>query len=122
MYAPPATRLAGMRLDQLHFRIQHEQRGTSTCTQLNDLLRSIGDAAALIALLPRRVRPGSTASDAVLLPQAGARSTAEFTSGSTRPHRGENAPGRKARSKPSSPPYSAAPGSAMRLKQIRVTQ
>jgi hypothetical protein len=40
-----------MRLDQLHFRIQHEQRGTSTCTQLNDLLRSIGDAAALIALL-----------------------------------------------------------------------
>jgi len=50
--APPATRLAGMRLDQLHFRIQHEQRGTSTCTQLNDLLRSIGDAAALIALLP----------------------------------------------------------------------
>jgi hypothetical protein len=41
-----------MRLDQLHFRIQHEQRGTSTCTQLNDLLRSIGDAAALIALLP----------------------------------------------------------------------
>ena len=47
-----ATRLAGMRLDQLHFRIRHELHGTSTCTHLNDLLRSIGDAAALVALLP----------------------------------------------------------------------
>ena len=46
-----ATRLTGMRLDQLHFRIRHELQGTSTCTHLNDLLRSIGDAAALIALL-----------------------------------------------------------------------
>ncbi|WP_197509238.1 MULTISPECIES: DUF2889 domain-containing protein [unclassified Mycobacterium] len=47
-----ATRLAGMRLDQLHFRIRHELHGTSTCTHLNDLLRSIGDVAALVALLP----------------------------------------------------------------------
>jgi hypothetical protein len=55
-----ATRLAGMRLDQLHFRIRHELQGTSTCTHLNDLLRSIGDAAALIALLNTdwRVLPG----------------------------------------------------------------
>ncbi|MGX9787780.1 DUF2889 domain-containing protein [Mycobacterium sp. MMS18-G62] len=47
-----ATRIVGMRLNELHFRIRQELHGTSTCTHLNDLLRSIGDAAALIALLP----------------------------------------------------------------------
>jgi len=52
VHGPVAARLPGMRLDQLHFRIRHELRGTSTCTHFNDLLRSIGDAEALIALLP----------------------------------------------------------------------
>jgi hypothetical protein len=46
-----ATRLAGMRLDDLHFRIREEFHGTTTCTHLNDLLRSLGDTAALIPLL-----------------------------------------------------------------------
>ncbi len=46
-----ATRLAGMRLNELHIRVRHELHGTTTCTHLNDLLRSIGDAAALISLL-----------------------------------------------------------------------
>jgi hypothetical protein len=47
-----ATRLIGMTLDELHFRVRQEFHGTSTCTHLNDLLRSIADAAALIPLLP----------------------------------------------------------------------
>ncbi|OCB24397.1 hypothetical protein A5674_22875 [Mycobacterium malmoense] len=46
-----ATRLAGIRLNDLHFRIRQELHGTTTCTHLNDLLRSIGDAEALIPLL-----------------------------------------------------------------------
>lgn len=46
-----ATRITGMRLDELHFRIRRELTGTSTCTHLNDLLRSIADAEALIPLL-----------------------------------------------------------------------
>lgn len=46
-----AARIAGMRLDELHFRLRQELQGTSTCTHLNDALRSIADAAALIPLL-----------------------------------------------------------------------
>jgi hypothetical protein len=46
-----ATRITGMRLDELHFRIRQELAGTSTCTHLNDLLRSVADTAALIPLL-----------------------------------------------------------------------
>ncbi len=46
-----ATRLAGIRLDQLRFRIRQEFQGTTTCTHLNYLLRSIADAEALISLL-----------------------------------------------------------------------
>lgn len=46
-----ATRIAGVRLNDLHFRIRQEFHGTTTCTHLNDLLRSIGDAEALIPLL-----------------------------------------------------------------------
>ncbi|MCV7186709.1 DUF2889 domain-containing protein [Mycolicibacterium thermoresistibile] len=49
--APSATRIAGMALEELHFRVRRELNGTSTCTHLNDLLRSIADAAALIPLL-----------------------------------------------------------------------
>jgi hypothetical protein len=46
-----ATLIAGMRLEELHFRVRQEMHGTSTCTHLNDALRSIADAAALIPLL-----------------------------------------------------------------------
>ena len=43
-----AERIAGMTLPELHFRVRHELAGTSTCTHLNDLLRSVADADALI--------------------------------------------------------------------------
>jgi hypothetical protein len=44
-----ATGIAGMTLAELHFRVRRELVGTSTCTHLNDLLRSVADAEALIA-------------------------------------------------------------------------
>lgn len=47
-----AGRVAGMTLSELHFRVRRELSGTSSCTHLNDLLRSVADAEALIALLP----------------------------------------------------------------------
>jgi hypothetical protein len=43
-----AERIAGMTLSELHFRVRQELFGTSTCTHLNDLLRSVADAEALI--------------------------------------------------------------------------
>ena len=43
-----AERIAGMTLRELHFRVRQELFGTSTCTHLNDLLRSVADADALI--------------------------------------------------------------------------
>jgi Protein of unknown function (DUF2889) len=43
-----ARRITGMTLDDLHFRVRKELTGTSTCTHLNDLLRSVADARALI--------------------------------------------------------------------------
>jgi hypothetical protein len=43
-----AARIAGMTLRDLHFRVRQELSGTSTCTHLNDLLRSVADAEALI--------------------------------------------------------------------------
>ncbi|MFC5333392.1 DUF2889 domain-containing protein [Mycobacterium branderi] len=46
-----ATRITGMKLGELHFRVRRELSGTSTCTHLNDLLRSIADAAALTPML-----------------------------------------------------------------------
>jgi hypothetical protein len=46
-----STRITGMTLQELHFRVRQELFGTSTCTHLNDLLRSVGDAQALIARL-----------------------------------------------------------------------
>ena len=45
-------RITGMTLPELHSRVRRELHGTSTCTHLNDLLRSVADAEALIALLP----------------------------------------------------------------------
>jgi len=47
-----ATRITGMTLSDLHSRVRRELVGTTTCTHLNDLLRSIADARALMALLP----------------------------------------------------------------------
>ena len=44
-----AARIVGMTLHDLHFRVRQELSGTSTCTHLNDLLRSVADAEALIA-------------------------------------------------------------------------
>jgi hypothetical protein len=43
-----AARITGMTLQDLHFRVRQELSGTSTCTHLNDLLRSVADAQALI--------------------------------------------------------------------------
>jgi hypothetical protein len=46
-----AERTTGMTLRELHFRVRQELFGTSTCTHLNDLLRSVADAEALIDLV-----------------------------------------------------------------------
>jgi hypothetical protein len=46
-----AARITGMTLQELHFRVRQELSGTSTCTHLNDLLRSVADAEALIRLV-----------------------------------------------------------------------
>ena len=46
-----ARRIADMTLSDLHFRVRQELFGTSTCTHLNDLLRSVADVAALIPLV-----------------------------------------------------------------------
>jgi Protein of unknown function (DUF2889) len=46
-----AQRIAGMTLSDLHFRVRQELSGTSTCTHLNDLLRSVADVAALVHLV-----------------------------------------------------------------------
>jgi hypothetical protein len=48
-----ATRIAGMTLADLHFGVRSELAGTTTCTHLNDLLRSVADASALIRALRR---------------------------------------------------------------------
>ena len=41
----------GMAIDELRSHVREEFRGTTTCTHLNDALRSIGDLRALLALL-----------------------------------------------------------------------
>jgi len=46
-----AERITGMTLSELHFRVRQELFGTSTCTHLNDLLRSVADAEALMTRL-----------------------------------------------------------------------
>jgi hypothetical protein len=43
-----ASRVVGMRCAELRQRIRGEFVGTSTCTHLNDTLRSLGDVAALV--------------------------------------------------------------------------
>jgi hypothetical protein len=46
-----ATGTTGMTLAELHSRVRHELQGTSTCTHLNDLYRSLGDCATMIDAL-----------------------------------------------------------------------
>jgi DUF2889 family protein len=47
-----AQRLVGMSVDDVRAHVRDEFRGTTTCTHLNDALRSIGDLGALLSLLP----------------------------------------------------------------------
>lgn len=51
-----ASRIAGMTLGELNTRVKAEMRGTSTCTHLNDLLRSVADTSHLVATLRRETR------------------------------------------------------------------
>jgi hypothetical protein len=44
-------RLAGLPVDGLRTWVRREMTGASTCTHLNDTLRSLGDVATLVALL-----------------------------------------------------------------------
>jgi hypothetical protein len=50
--AASAGRIAGLRLDELRDRVRAEWVGTSTCTHLNDLLRSLEDVRALVPASP----------------------------------------------------------------------
>jgi hypothetical protein len=52
--AASASRLDGHSVRELRRFVGREFRGTSTCTHLNDLLRSLADLSALLALLPQR--------------------------------------------------------------------
>jgi len=56
-----ATRLSGMPVAELRDHVRREFRGTSTCTHLNDTLRSLGDVNVLIAGLSGEGGPGSAA-------------------------------------------------------------
>jgi hypothetical protein len=46
--AASATRLIGMALDEVRRHVRQEFNGTSTCTHLNDALRSVGDLGSLL--------------------------------------------------------------------------
>jgi hypothetical protein len=50
--AASARRLVGRRVGELPDLVRAEFRGTTTCTHLNDLLRSLGGLAALAAAVP----------------------------------------------------------------------
>jgi hypothetical protein len=49
-----AGRLVGMRLAELRTWVRREMTGASTCTHLNDTLRSLGDVSALVSALGER--------------------------------------------------------------------
>jgi hypothetical protein len=53
--AANVTRLLGARLPELRERVLAELRKTAGCTHLNDALRALADAPALVALLPQAV-------------------------------------------------------------------
>jgi Protein of unknown function (DUF2889) len=48
-----ASRITGMTLTDLHFRVRQELTGTATCTHLNDMLRSVADTGRLIEHMMR---------------------------------------------------------------------
>lgn len=50
--AASAARLDGRAVDELRDLVRREFKGTSTCTHLNDLLRSLADLRVLVGLLP----------------------------------------------------------------------
>ncbi len=56
-----AERLAGLPVVELRDRVRREFKGTSTCTHLNDTLRSLGDVEHLVAVLTGAA--GATARD-----------------------------------------------------------
>lgn len=58
--AASADRLVGRHVETVREFVRRELRGTSTCTHLNDLLRSLGDTDALVGTLiaSRPARPG----------------------------------------------------------------
>jgi hypothetical protein len=45
-----------MTLQELDVKVRAELRGTSTCTHLNDLLRSVADVSALLDILSEQNR------------------------------------------------------------------
>ncbi len=51
MAAASADRLCGQPVDDVRMIVRHHFQGVSTCTHLNDLLRSLGDVGALAAAL-----------------------------------------------------------------------
>jgi hypothetical protein len=55
-----AGRLAGMPLDDLRKRVRRELTGTSTCTHLNDMLRSLSDVPILVDELGAGHAPTAT--------------------------------------------------------------
>jgi hypothetical protein len=46
-----ATRIVGMPLERVRAHVREHFGGTSTCTHLNDALRSLGDLAGLLPLV-----------------------------------------------------------------------
>src|SRR5205085_3238929 len=56
--AASAHRLEGQRAGDLRRFVRAELTGTTTCTHLNDLLRSLADVPALAAALHAHVSPG----------------------------------------------------------------
>jgi len=52
-----AGRIAGMRTGELRTRVRRELTGASTCTHLNDTLRSLGDVEVLVAELSGHAPP-----------------------------------------------------------------
>jgi hypothetical protein len=57
-----ATRLVGMPVAELRGWVRREMTGATTCTHLNDTLRSLADVTALAGLLAHGGRPGPEAS------------------------------------------------------------
>jgi len=56
--ADSAERLAGQRVESLRSFVRENLTGTTTCTHLNDLLRSLTDVAALSQILRAHTGPG----------------------------------------------------------------